>query len=46
MKAKLAAAVFVAFGCAWAYFTGDFVTPWGLSFVVILAAYAASEGLL
>lgn len=46
MKAKFALAGFVVGGCVWAFLTGDFVTPWLLSFVVIPAAYMAAEGRL
>lgn len=45
MVARLLLALFVVCGCAWSFLTGDFMTPWLLSFAVVPATLAASGGL-
>lgn len=46
MKAKMILGAFMVCGCAWAFLTGDFMTPCLISLTVVPAAYAAAEGLL
>ena len=46
MKYNILMAAFVAAGCLWAFFTGDIVIPWALSFVAVPAYFLAHEGRL